>query len=64
MKFLQAAVLSVICVGYVIASHLGYVGYFGFCRAIDEGRMDIAVDLFKQGEDLVEAGVRLRDYKT
>src|ERR1700731_3852745 len=55
MKFLQAAVLSAICVGYVTAS---YVGYFGLHRAIDEGRLDIAVDLVKQDETLGEEGVR------
>ena len=58
MKFLQAAVLSVICVGYVTASHPGYVGYDGLHRAIDEGRLDIAVELVKQDEALGEAGVR------
>ena len=50
MKFLQAAVLSAICVGYVTASHPGYVGYFGLRKAIDEGRLDIAVELGKQDE--------------
>ena len=57
MKFLQAAVLSAICVGYVIASHPDYVGYDGLRRAIDEGRLDIAVDLVKQDKTLDEAGV-------
>ena len=61
MKFLQAAVLSAICVGYVIASHPGYVGYVGLCKAIDEGRLDIAVELVKQDETLGEDGSRLRD---
>ena len=56
MKFLQAAVLSAICVGYVTAS-IGYVGYFGLHRAIDEGRLDIAVELVKHNETLGEAGV-------
>ena len=58
MKFLQAAVLSAICVGYVTASHLGYVGDHGLCNAINEGRLDIAVELVKQDETLGEAGVR------
>ena len=58
MKFLQAAVLSVIYLGYVTASHPGYAGYDGLRRAIDEGRLDIAVDLVKQDETLGEAGVR------
>ena len=58
MKFLQAAVLSAICVGYVTASYPGYVGYVGLRRAIDEGRLDIAVELGKQDEALGEAGVR------
>ena len=57
MKFLQAAVLSVICVGYVTASHPGYLGYLGLYRAIDEGRLDIAVDLGKQNGTLGELGV-------
>ena len=57
MKFLQAAVLSAICVGYVTASDPGYVGYDGLYRAIDEGRLDIAVDLVKQDEALGEDGV-------
>ena len=57
MKFLQAAVLSVICVGYVIASHPGYVGHLGLRRAIDEGRLDIAVKLCKQNEKLGKAGI-------
>ena len=57
MKFLQAAVLSVICVGYVIASHPGYVGYHGLRTAIDEGRLDIAVKMCKQDETLGKAGV-------
>ena len=57
MKFLQAAVLSAICVGYVTASHLGYVGYHGLRDAIDEGRLDIAVDLVKQDETLGRVGV-------
>ena len=58
MKFLQAAVLSVICVGYVTASDPGYVDYDGLYRAIDEGRLDIAVELGKQDETLGEDGVR------
>ena len=57
MKFLQAAVLSVICVGYVIASHPDYVGSGGLYRAIDEGRLDIAVDLGKRDETLGRVGV-------
>ena len=57
MKFLQAAVLPAICVGYVIASHLGYVDYDGLFDAFDEGRLDIAVDLSKQNEELGEEGV-------
>ena len=57
MKFLQAAVLSAICVGYVTASDPGYVGYFGLHRAIDEGRLDIAAELVKQDETLGEVGV-------
>ena len=57
MKFLQAAVLSAICVGYVTASHPGYVGYVGLFRAIDEGRLDIAVELGKRDETLGEMGV-------
>ena len=58
MKFLQAAVLSAICMGYVTASHLGYVGYVGLRRAIDEGRLDIAVELVKQDKTLGQVGVR------
>ena len=58
MKFLQAAVLSVICVGYISASGLDYVGYDGLRRAIDEGNLDIAVELVKQDETLVEEGVK------
>ena len=58
MKFLQAAVLAAICVGYVTASYLGYVGYFGLLRAIDERRLDIAVELSKQDKGLGEKGVR------
>ena len=57
MKFLQAVVLSAICVGYVTASHPGYVGHLGLHRAIDEGRLDIAVDLVKQDETLGGGGV-------
>ena len=34
MKFLQAALLFAICVGYVIASHPDYVGYDGFCELL------------------------------
>ena len=40
------------------ASGLDYVGYFGLCRAIDEGRLDVAVELVKQDETLGEDGVR------
>ena len=58
MKILQAAVLSALCVGYVPASHLGYVGHLGLYRAIDEERLDIAVELVKQDEALGEIGVR------
>src|ERR1700731_2817678 len=57
MKFLQAVVLFVICVGYVIASDPGYVGYEGLNRAIKEGRLDIAVDMVKQDETLGRMGV-------
>ena len=57
MKFLQVAVLSAICVGYVIASHPGYGDYRRLYDAIDEGRLDIAVKLVKQDEALSEAGV-------
>ena len=57
MKFLQAAVLSAICVGYVTASHLGYAGYDDLRRAIDVGRLDIAVELVKQDEELGEDGL-------
>ena len=57
MKFLQAAVLFAICVGYVTASDPGYVGYDGLRRAIDEGRLDIAVELGKQDETLGKMGV-------
>ena len=35
----------------------GYVGYRGLYRAIDEGRLDIAVDLVKQDETLGKVGV-------
>ena len=55
MKFLQAAVLSAICVGYITASHPGYVG---LCHAINEGRLDIAVNLIKQDETLGKDGLR------
>ena len=58
MKFLQTAVLSAICVGYVIASYPGYMGYDGLHRAIDEGRLDIAIELGKQDVELGEDGVR------
>ena len=58
MKFLQAVVLSAICVGYVTASFLGYFGHLSLHRAIDEGNLDIAVDLVKQDESLGEAGVK------
>ena len=58
MKFLQAAVLSVIFVGYVIASYLGYYGHTGLHIAIKEGRLDIAVELVKQDKALGEEGVR------
>ena len=37
---------------------LRYVGYRGLQRAIDEGRLDIAVDMVKQDETLGEDGVR------
>ena len=57
MKLLQAAVLSAIFVGYVTASHLGYVGYDGLRDAIDEGRLDIAVELVRQDESLGKDGV-------
>ena len=57
MKFLQAAVLAAICVGYVIASHPGYVGYDGLRDAIKEGRLDIAVELVKQDVGLGKVGV-------
>ena len=57
MKFLQAAVLSAIFVGYVIASHLDYDLYIILCDAIDKGRLDIAVDLVKQNEKLGDYGV-------
>ena len=57
MKFLQAVVLSVICVGYVSASDPDYVGYFDFRCAIDKGRLDIAVGLVKQDETLGAWGV-------
>ena len=57
MKFLQAAVLSAICVGYVTASYLGYVDYDGLRDAINTGRLDIAVELGKQDEALVGVGV-------
>ena len=57
MKFLQAAILSAICVGYVTASYPSYADYAGLHRAIDEGRLDIAVELGKQGEVLGEDGV-------
>ena len=57
MKLLQAAVLYAICVGYVTASHLDYVGYDGLCSAIDEGRLDVAVDLVKQDETLGKKGI-------
>jgi len=36
----------------------GYVGYDGLRRAIDEGRLDIAVNLVKQDETLGQVGVR------
>ena len=58
MKFLQAAVLSAVYMGYVIASDPGYVGYDGLRRAIDDGRLDIAVELGKHDETLGEEGVR------
>ena len=57
MKFLQAVVLSAICVGYVTTSDPGYVGSYGLHRAIDEGRLDIAVELGKQNETLGARGV-------
>ena len=57
MKFLQAAVLSVIFVGYVTASDPDYVGDLGLRKAIDEGRLDIAVELVKQDEALGKDGV-------
>ena len=34
-----------------------YIGYGGLCRAIDEGRVDIAVELVKQEEALGELGL-------
>ena len=49
---------STIYMGYVTASHPGYVGYVGLRKAIDEGRLDIAVDLVKQDEELGEVGVK------
>ena len=57
MKFLQAAVMSAIYMGYVTASNPDYVGYDGLCNAIDEGRLDIAADLVRQDEILGEEGV-------
>ena len=48
---------SAVCVGYVIASDPDYIGYRGLRRAIDEGRLDIAVKLGKQDETLGKAGV-------
>ena len=48
---------SDVSVGSVIASDHDYVGYVGLCRALDEGRLDIAVELGKQGEVLGEEGV-------
>ena len=57
MKFLQAVVMSAIYVGYVIASHPDYVGYSGLHRAIDGGRLDIAVYLGEQDEALGAKGV-------
>ena len=57
MKFLQVVVLSAICMGYVTASYLGYVGYDGLCDAIRGGRLDIAVDLGKQDEALGKKGI-------
>ena len=54
MKFLQAVVLSATYMGYVTASHLGWQG---LRRAIDEGRLDIAVELGKQDKALGKAGV-------
>ena len=44
-------------VGYITTSDPGYVGYRGLRRAIDEGRLDIAVELSKQDKELGEAGV-------
>ena len=58
MKLLQAAVLSVICVGCVIASRVNYVGRRGLRKAIKEGRLDIAVKLCKQDEELGDIGVK------
>ena len=57
MKFLQAAVLAAIYMGYVTASDPGYTGHLGLHRAIDEGRLDIAVDLGKQDKARGETGV-------
>jgi len=49
---------SAVSLGCVTASHPGYVGYVGLLRAIDDGRLDIAVELGKQDEELGEDGVR------
>ena len=57
MKFLQAAVLSAIYMGYVTTSHPDYTGYVGLHRAIDEGRLDVAIELVKQDVELGKAGV-------
>ena len=53
MNLLHAVVLSAIFVGYVTASDPDYVGHHGLYRAIDEGRLDIAVELVKQDENSV-----------
>ena len=63
MKFLQAVVMSAIYVGYVTASNPDYVGDLGLRKAIDEGRLDIAVDLVKQNEYTRCKGSRLCDCK-
>ena len=44
-------------VGYVTASRASYVGYSGLCDAINERRLDIAVELVKQNEYLGKVGV-------
>ena len=58
MKFLQVAFLSAIYMECVTASDPSYANYLDLCSAIDEGRLDIAVELGNQNETLGEAGVR------